>query len=104
VSLSYGIAIPAGRERELGEVCVGAQEFGHVQFEGTLVCSFQNIPTGRSVVVDTDNFNSDITGNSRLGQNDVHFGVLIGISTENTLFDPVHVVGTGRNFDAGQPL
>ncbi len=104
MSASYGIAIPAGRESVLGELSVGAQDLGHVQFEGALVCSFQNIPTGRSVTLDTDNFNFDKTGNSRLGQNDVHFGVLIGVSTEYTLFDPVHVVGTGRNFDAGEPL
>jgi hypothetical protein len=104
VSASWLISIVAGRERVLGDVRVRAQEFGHVQLEGALVCSFQNIPTGRRPIIGGHNFNFDILGNSRLRQNDLHFGVLIAISIENTLFDPVHIVGRGRNSDAGQPL
>ena len=104
MALAWLISIVAGRERVLGDVRVRAQEFGHVQLEGALVCNFQNIPTGRRPPIDGHNLNFDILGNSRLRQNDVHFGVLIGISIENTLFDPVQVVGRGRNFDAGQPL
>jgi hypothetical protein len=104
MAMAWSISIVAGRERVLIDRGIGAQEFGHVQLKGALVCSFQNIPTGRRPPIDGHNFNPDITGNSRVGQNDVHFGVLIGISIENTMFDPVQVVGTGRNFDAGQPL
>ena len=104
VSVAWRIARVAGGERVLVDGRVGAQELGLVQSKGALVCSFQHIPTGRSMIGDGHNCESDITAHGSFRKNDVGQRVLITRAGESSLINPVDVVGRCGNCDAGEKL
>ena len=104
MSVAWRIAPVAGGERVLAEGSVGAHVWWQVQSKGALVCSFEHIPTGRSMIGDGHNLKSDITAHGSFGKNDVGQRVLITRAGESSLINPVDVVGRCENLDAGEPL
>ena len=104
MSVAWRIAAVAGGERVLVEGSIGAHVCGHDHVERALVCSFQHIPTGRSMIGDGHNLKSDITAHGSFGKNDVGQRVLITRAGESSLINPVDVVGRCGNFDAGEKL